>query len=360
MEAAYLKAAGGSGMANARQVYYAARPLVQAILGPEVKLEDQYFTQRLLPDFVAERPELTADWDIVWDARGHLAEPHTGTVIPVGTLQVRDYLLPRRHRPCRPDLGRRVALPDAGAGEPLQDPALRPGGKLDSLLRKARIAELLDCAVMSTKGMSVTAARQIVDRYAQRGLRILVAHDFDRSGACIAHTLGNDTRRYSFEADPEVVDLGLNLDEARAMNLLDEAAPKEGPGEDKLREYGLGEAEIDFLIRQGRRVELNAMTSDQFLDWLEGKLAAHGAGKVVPEVEVLEQHARRVLARSLAADRVRPLIEEAEAAAAGSMLPVGLGDRIRAKLEEEQELSWDKALEQLLADVTPSGRLSAG
>ena len=91
------------------------------------------------------------------------------------------------------------------------------------------------------------------------------------------------------------------------MGLLDEAAPEEGPGEDKLREYGLGEEEIDFLIRQGRRIELNAMTSDQFVAWLEGKLAEHGAGKVVPEVEVLERHARRVLARRLAADRVRSL-----------------------------------------------------
>ena len=229
----------------------------------------------------------------------------------------------------------------------------------DPLLRKARIAERFDCAVMSTKGMSVTAARQIVDRYAQQGVRILVAHDFDRSGACIAHTLGNDTRRYSFEADPEVVDLGLSLAEARAMGLLDEAAPKEGPGEDKLREYGLGEEEIDFLIRQGRRVELNAMTSDQFVAWLEGKLAEHGAGKVVPEAEVLERHARRVLARRLAADRVRPLIEEAEADAAGAVLPVGLGDRVLTKLEEERELSWDEALEDVLADVTPPAGRSA-
>ena len=39
------------------------------------------------------------------------------------------------------------------------------------------------------------------------------------------------------------------------------------------------------------------MTSDQFVAWLEGKLEEHGAGKVVPGAEVLERHARRVLAR---------------------------------------------------------------
>ena len=71
-EEAYLKAAGGSGMANARQVYYAARSSGGGVARPGVKLDDQYFTQRLLPDFVAEHPELSGGWDIVWDARGHL------------------------------------------------------------------------------------------------------------------------------------------------------------------------------------------------------------------------------------------------------------------------------------------------
>ena len=41
----------------------------------------------------------STDWDVVYDARGHLIEPHTGASVPVGTLQVRDYLLPRRLEP---------------------------------------------------------------------------------------------------------------------------------------------------------------------------------------------------------------------------------------------------------------------
>ena len=32
------------------------------------------------------------DWDVVFDARGRLTEPHTGYVVPLGTLQVRKYL----------------------------------------------------------------------------------------------------------------------------------------------------------------------------------------------------------------------------------------------------------------------------
>jgi hypothetical protein len=41
---------------------------------------------------MAEHPGKTADWDVVFDARGHFAEPHTNLVIPLGTLNVRGYI----------------------------------------------------------------------------------------------------------------------------------------------------------------------------------------------------------------------------------------------------------------------------
>ncbi len=38
-------------------------------------------------------------WNIVYDARGNFTEPHTKTRVPLGTLQVRQYLgLIRQHR----------------------------------------------------------------------------------------------------------------------------------------------------------------------------------------------------------------------------------------------------------------------
>jgi hypothetical protein len=184
-------------------------------------------------------------------------------------------------------------------------------------------------------------------------VRVLVAHDLDRSGACIAWTLGNDTRRYGFEVAPEVLDLGLRLDEAVDMGLLDEAAPDAGPGEEVLREYGLDEDEITFLVRRHRRIELNAMTSDQFVAWLEDKLAEHGGGKVVPAAEVLERHARRLLARRLAADKVAALLREIEAEAARRTLPTDLAKRVRQEQARDPALAWEDALARALANVTP-------
>jgi hypothetical protein len=137
------------------------------------------------------------------------------------------------------------------------------------------------------------------------------------------------------------------------MGLQDEAAPKEGPGEDKLREYGLGKKEIDFLIHKGRRVELNAMPTDVLVAWLEGKLEEHSGGKVVPDAEVLERHGRRLIERCLMLARIAPLIEEVESEAARVTLPDDLAELVEQELERTPELAWEEALERVLADVTP-------
>ena len=71
---------------------YAARPLVLQLTGGEVWQNSDYFTQRLLPDFLDQHPQRTADWDVVFDACGALEEPHTRRRVPLGTVDVRDYI----------------------------------------------------------------------------------------------------------------------------------------------------------------------------------------------------------------------------------------------------------------------------
>jgi DNA topoisomerase VI subunit A len=57
------------------------------------------------------------------------------------------------------------------------------------LLAQARIAERYDLPVMSTKGMTVTAARQLAEALAVKGVTILVLHDFDKSGLDISFAI---------------------------------------------------------------------------------------------------------------------------------------------------------------------------
>lgn len=283
MERAYRHAAGHAGMAHARQIMYAARPLVLELTGGRVWKNDAQFTQNLLPDFIDEYPDPTADWDVVYDARGHLVEPHTGRRVPLGTVEVREY----------------IAAWKGSAG-----PANRYAFALfvekegfSPLLDRAGIAERFDVAIMSTKGMSVTAARLLVDHLSQRDVTILVVRDFDKSGFTIARTIAQDGRRYRYSAPPKVVDLGLRLTDVEAMGLSSEPVEYTGDSDPRveLRRSGATPDECGFLVRRrpysgwaGERVELNAMTSDQFIDWIERKLTDAGVHKVVPASETLE------------------------------------------------------------------------
>ena len=86
MEAAYMAASGNERLpALARQIFYQARPKIME-LNDDKQLAYGYFSQTLLPDYIEEHGE---SWNVVYDARGHLEEPHTNRRIGVGTLRER-------------------------------------------------------------------------------------------------------------------------------------------------------------------------------------------------------------------------------------------------------------------------------
>jgi hypothetical protein len=161
-------------------------------------LESNYFAQTLLPDYMEEND---VDWDVVYDARGHFTEPHDQgeKSFGIGTLEVRNYLA-GFHDPSIVDAGFSQSKVETngpsgtfGAVLFIEKEGFAP------LLKAARIAEKFDLAIMSTKGMSVVAARALVDEMcSDHEIPLLLLHDFDKSGFSIAGTLQRDTRRYEF------------------------------------------------------------------------------------------------------------------------------------------------------------------
>jgi hypothetical protein len=210
---------------------------------------------------------------------------------------------------------------------------------------------------MSTKGMSVTAARLLIDRLASEIDRVFVLHDFDVSGFSIFGTLAADGRRYSYENEVNIVDLGLRLSDVQALDLQSEPVTVEGDREKRvetLRKHGASWTEIDFLLGPpdgdggAKRVELNAMTSRQFVDFIERKLIEHGVEKVVPKADIIEQHARRLVEQGLARDALNGLNDRLTKEAAAHKLPPDLDEKIRVRLGRQPELSWDMALALIL------------
>ena len=274
MAAAYTAASddGGGGRlpTKPRQIMYAARPAILKMTG-KTAFNDDYFTQELLVGYMKDHPDETADWDVIWDDRGHFAEPHTDRLIGLGTLPVRDYMKGFHAPAIAP-----AAIADAHVR------TLGPAGRyhavlfiekegFEPILQAASLYERYDLAPMSTKGMSVTAARMLVEELCGKlGLPLFVLHDFDKSGFSIHETLVNDTERYEFEhALDNVVEIGLRLADVERLELQSEQVAikddQKDSARENLRDNGATEGEIAFLIdglpehgNEPRRVELNA------------------------------------------------------------------------------------------------------
>jgi hypothetical protein len=353
---AYEEASGGKALSpSARQVFYAARPRILELTGKDT-LDSKYITQNLLPNFETEHPEPTQGWDVTYDARGNMIEPHTGIQVGLGTLEVRDYLRDRAA------LGPAIALVDNSRRQ-----TVGPENRYRTVLfvekegfhrqiQQAQIQERFDVMLMSTKGMSVVAARKLLDDLAARAAagridKVLVAHDFDISGFGIFTTLGTDSRRYTFTGRLPLIDIGLRLTDIREMNLESEPVAIQNWAADaeRLAERGATAEELDFMAPndegQGQRVELNAMTAPQFVAFLERKLTQHGAGKVVPDESVLIDHAQRILTREAAAKWLATMPRRTTPDA-----PADLVERVRAMLVADPALAWDDAVALLLRD----------
>jgi hypothetical protein len=105
-----------------------------------------------------------------------------------------------------------------------------------------------------------------------------------------------------------------------------------------------------------QRVELNAMTSEQFVAFIERKLAEHGIEKIVPPKQALDEAYELF-------DRGRRLEEAYERAKADVDIaddisaPVDIERRVGEILKQRPTLRWDAAVRQVLeADDDDDGR----
>ena len=211
---------------NARQIFYAARPEILRLAKVDT-VDSKRFTQELLVDYMNDHPDECAGWNVVFYDRGHFVEPHTGRVVGLGTLAVRKYV----GGYAKPKL---IEGGFAGPRIATRGPEGRFGGLLyiekegfEPLLDQARIADRFDLAIMSCKGMSVTAARELVDQTCARfKVPLYILHDFDVAASrsrprCTRRTAAIKFGTVSGE-DFKVVDLGLRLADVERLGLQSE------------------------------------------------------------------------------------------------------------------------------------------
>jgi hypothetical protein len=288
---------------------------------------------------------------VVYDDRGHFAEPHIKRVIGLGTLNVRGYLSRVRLLELKKADFDAASVstygPDGSYGAIL---FCEKEGFLP-LFERVNLAKRYDIAIMSSKGVSTTAARQLVDRICggARSVPLLVLHDFDAAGVIIRDTLQSDTRRYSFRTAPQFIDLGLDYGDIAG---LPSEQTYSNIGDERLAQAGLDQAAIDFL--RGQRVELNAMTARQLVDFVEAKLNQHGIRKVVPDRDTMAKTYQMFTASDRLAESFDEVKERLEAETEEPIeVPDDLEAKVKAKLEEKPEITWHRAVRLLVDPDAP-------
>lgn len=354
---AYERASGGYG-ARSHQIFYQLRSLVQPDTGRE-SLDSQYVEQTLIPDFIRDNPEICAGWTVLYDDRGNLYEPHTEKIVGLGTKNVRDY--------CG-EWGSPITC-----SFELISPRVTtygPAGRYSAILfcekegfteifQAAEIPERFDIALASTKGTSVTACRELFEFAGRRGIRVFVLHDFDYNGFEIYATLHQDTRRYRFKHRPEVINIGLRLETVERLALQSEDWVFEKRGlRENLRDYGATEEEIAFLVRrevkvgnkirtEGKRVELNALTSPQIIELVETELIGHGVNKVIPDQATLAAAYRAEIEYRHARKAIEEAIQKARKELGEITVPDDLAERVSAYLKGNPSAAWEDAIQDV-------------
>jgi hypothetical protein len=245
-----------------RQLYYVLRPIVMEHLGKELNWDN--FNQII----TAYESETGHDLPGVYrDTRGSVYHPHTGQLIPLGTLAVEEYRRPQW------TFNKVLYLEKEGFFE---------------LLRDDQWPERHDCALLTSKGYATRAARDLIDLMGESDepIEFYCIHDADASGTLIYQALVEATPARPGRS-VSIVNLGLEIDEARAMGLEVETV-KEAPNGSPVADYVSEECRKAY---QTERVELNAMTSPQFLSWLSDKFSRE-TGKVIPPDDVMSEHLR--------------------------------------------------------------------
>jgi hypothetical protein len=349
LEAAYTAAsANGTLPALARQVYYQARPKIMA-LTEDKELAYGYFSQTLLPDYIEEH---SVNWHVVYDARGHFEEPHTNRRIGCGTIEVGNYLHAIKEPTIDPAEFTDAAVDVVGPSGGLAGVLFCEKEGFNPLFKAVDLANRFDLMVVSTKGVSVTAARRLIDEVCGSGLPLFVLHDFDVAGFIILGTLQRDTRRYQFSSTIEVVDLGLRLDDVACLEREPAAATKVADTilRDQLAENGATSGEIDILTHE--RVELNAMASDALIAMIERKLKAYGLKKVIPNEALLKDVYREFHRSNSLREKFKKLKEkeEEDESAVEVRVSQGLRGKVRKILGQHPDLRWDDALQLVLDD----------
>jgi hypothetical protein len=272
------------------------------------------------------------------EPRGSIYHPHGGETITLGTLMVEDY-----ERPLW-TFNKILFIEKEGWVE---------------ALKATRWPERNDCMVMSSKGYTTRAAKDLIDKLAEHDepCTVFCAHDADAYGTMIYQTFQDATKARGARKI-QIVNLGLEPWEALAMGLEVEdveAGTRRKPVGEYVHERDDDTDWGEWL--QTHRVELNAMSTPEFIEWLDAKLAEYD--KLIPPPQVLEDELAERIASKVRDDVTKRILREAnvDAQVAAALAAIEMPDAaaliegIEQLFDESPDAEWRDYIETVVASL---------
>ena len=268
---------------TARQVFYALRRILINKHGKQLEPHDyNNFTQNGLTDFFERDPEL--EDKILFEQRGSFHSPFSGASIPLATKDVLEYI--NRHYSNEissitstvydlpPELQFQQALFIEKAG-------------FNEILRQSGLVEKLNIGLMSTQGFGTRALKKLTKFFIEIGIKVYVLHDCDIAGYLIAEKFLEGSK--TFQEKLDVIDIGLTVADVKRLNKVDDAEIVYYKKSYTNVLYRFTVEERDFFVKDSyrgeyRRVELNALSTPEFLEFVESKIKPE---PIKPSIEQL-------------------------------------------------------------------------
>jgi hypothetical protein len=283
LDSAISKVSGnGEYRYSLRQLYYAIRPNVIDESGKDLTYDN---FNKVISD---HENTIKSDLPKIYrDSRGTLYHPHLHEVMELGTISVEKYKYPQFL------FNKIIYIEKEGFFE---------------ILKNAQWPEKHDCALLTSKGYASRAAKDIIDLLgeADEEIQFFCVHDADAAGTMIYQTLVNATRARQ-KRKVSVINLGLEADEGKRLNLQVEKIPnsKRSPVADYVDSFW-------EMWLQKNRIELNAMDSPQFIEWLDNKMKEHGKGKIIPPENVLKEKLSTYAIENIEQNLITKILKDAK------------------------------------------------
>lgn len=142
----------------------------------------------------------------------------------------------------------------------------------DAIFKAEKIGEKYNMIIVSGQGFSTRAAKTLLYKFQQMGMKLYCLHDLDISGIYILDSFGTPNKK--FKEVIQMENLGITLADVERYGIEPEKVDIKKEDKNKLQNLSYEYKRFFDADTYYRRVELNAFTTGQILEILDRKLGA--------------------------------------------------------------------------------------